>query len=63
MIKRSKTVEMENTPIILNTTIPTKNKLKRNHCLKLEKICDKNKINSKFLKFNNKLINLIILIN
>lgn len=41
-MKRSKTVEMENTPIILNTTIPTKNKLKRNHCLKLEKICDKN---------------------
>lgn len=42
IISKSNTVEMENTPIILNTTIPTKNKLKRNHCLKLEKICDKN---------------------
>lgn len=33
---------MENTQMILNTTTPTKNKLNKNHCLRLENICDKN---------------------
>jgi len=38
IIKRSSTVESENTPIILNTIIPTKKRLNKNHCLKLENI-------------------------
>lgn len=38
----NKIVEIEKTQIILKITSHNKNKLNKNHCLKLEKIWDKN---------------------